>query len=73
VVEVVGITLVLVLEFVKKVEEIERERRGGAERRGGKPIGTEKLNLVGDRVVGTVAIPYDDTMNAVQLKDHVIV
>lgn len=31
------------------------------------------MNLIGNRVVGAVAVLYNDTMNTVQFEDHVVV
>lgn len=72
-VEVVGIALVLVLELVKKVEELEREGRRGAECCCRKPARAEELNLMGGDLDMTVTVPDNDAMNPIQVKDHVIV
>jgi hypothetical protein len=71
VVEVVGITLVLVLEFVEKVEKVIHEGRRRAEHRCGKPACIEELNLMGGGPA--VTISYDDVMGAIQVEDQVVI
>ena len=72
VIEVVGVTLVLVLKFVEKVEKLEGEGSRGMEYRCREPACTEELNLMRGHIDVTMTVLYDNAMDAVQVEDHVV-
>lgn len=73
VVEIIRIALVLILELVEKIEELEREGRRRAENRSGEPACAKELNLMRDWIGRTMTIANDDTVNSIQVEDHVVV
>lgn len=68
-IEIVWITFVLILQFVKEVENVKAERGRGAVNGCWEPTCTEKLDMFG-RSIRTIAITDDKTVNARQIKHH---
>lgn len=57
---------------MKKVKELEREGCRRAKHRGREPACAKELNFMRRRIGRTMTVLKDDTVDSVQVKDHVI-
>ena len=73
VVEIIGVALVLILKFVKEVKEVEQEQCRRTNDCGRKPVSTKELNPMRPRAGQPMTKPNDDTVNSIQLEDHVVI
>ena len=72
VVEVIRVTLVLILEFVEKIEEVEREGCRRTKCRGRKPARMNELNPMVHRIGWAMTILDNNAVNSIHVKHHVV-
>ena len=71
-VEIIGVTLVVILEFVEEVEKLEGEGSRRPNDCGGEPSCAKELDTTGNTIsrCSTVAVPNDNAVDAIQIEDH---
>ena len=71
-VKIIQIAFISILEFVKKVKELEREGHRGVKHHGRKPAHAKELDFMRYWFGWAMTVSKNDMVDSVQVEDHVV-